>query len=182
MKLFLTALTTLIIFCNGVRSQTISMTVDAIQQGKFKGENQRQTDRIDLTAATLEISTATSMGNGVGMATGRRQHQPFVIRKLAGASSPQFLQALISNEMLKKVVIEFSGPNQNEEKGAGYVITLENVRVTSFKQSATVPENTSIKVGTAPSPLMDEIKLIYQKITVECRTGNTMAVDDLTHI
>ena len=184
MKLFLTSLTALVIFCNSVNSQTISMTVDGTKQGKFRAENQRQTpDKIDVLATTMEVTTSGDAASGaVRISTGRRQYQPFVIKKLAGASSPQFLQALTSNEILSRVVIEFSGTNPSGEQVVSYVITLDDVRVTGFKQSAAIPDNSNIKSSVTPSPLMDEIKLVFQRITIESRTGKTMAVDDVSRL
>ena len=183
MKLFLTALTALIIFCNSVSSQSISMTVDATKQGKFRAENQRQMpDKIDVLGATMEVTTSGDASGSVRINTGRRQYQPFVIKKLAGAASPQFLQALTSNEILSRVVIEFSGTNPSGEQFANYVITLDDVRVIGFKQSATIPDVSNIKSGVTPSPLMDEIKLVFQRITIESRTGKTMAVDDVSRL
>lgn len=181
MKLILIALTALIIFNSNVTGQVISMTVDATQQGKFRAESLRQNqDKIDVLAATMEVITSTDAASG--MARGRRQHQPFIIKKFTGASSPQFFQALVTNEAIRKVVIEFTGTNQNGEQQVTYAITLETVRVAGLKQSATVPENVSAKGGGMSTPLMDEIKLVYQKITVESNTGKTMATDDSSRL
>jgi type VI secretion system Hcp family effector len=181
MKLLVIALSALLIFSITVTGQAISMTVDGGQQGKFRGDNQQQNqDRMGVLATTMEVSTATDAASG--MVRGRRQHQPFIVKKLAGASSPQFLQALISNELLKKVTVEFTGINQNGEQMTTYVITLENVRVAGLKQYAATPENVSVKSGMMSTALFDEIKLVYQKITVESLTGKTMATDDASRL
>jgi type VI secretion system Hcp family effector len=171
MKPFFVLLTALFILHTITNGQTITMTVESNTQGKFKSEIASQNDKIAVTAASLEIASPTT---GAGMAAGRRQHQPFMVKKTAGAASPQFMQAMITNELLKRVILEFRGTNEYGEEGVTYKITLENVRVSSFKQATEIVEG-----GKAPkSVLMDDIRLIYQKITVESSSGQTISTDD----
>lgn len=171
MKPFIVLLTALFILHSITNGQTITMTVEGAQ-GKFRSEIVNQNDKIPVTAASLDITSSTS---GSGMSTGRRQHQPFTIKKIVGGASPQFMQAMINNELLKKVVIEFRGINEYGEEGVIYKITLENARVSSFKQSTEVTETG----GKSPKiALVDDIKLVYQKINVEAASGQTTASDD----
>ena|SRR5688572_23212344 len=169
MKPFFVLLVTLFALQTIVNGQPITMTAESNSQGKFKSETQN--DKIVLTGATLEVTSPTS---GTGMSTGRRQHQPFVIKKPVGASSAQFMQALITNDVLRKVVIEFRGTNEYGEEAVVYKITLDNARVSNFKQTAEIPENTKAPKNV----LIDEIRLTYQKITVESMSSQIMATDD----
>jgi type VI secretion system Hcp family effector len=165
-------------------AQTITMTIESDRQGRFKGESVRQVkdDRIDITAATLELSSGRDVATG--QLSSRRQYQPFIIRKNSGASSPQFMQAMISNEVIRRVVVEFTAINANGEEYVDHRITLENARISSFKESTDLGETSStgavsIKRSNSRTSLFDEIRITFQKITVENNTGKTMAVDQI---
>lgn len=175
MKSFFTLLTGLFIFHTIANSQSIFMAVEGNVQGKFKGEGSiEREEKMDVAAISME---AVAGGSSTGVASGRRQHQPFFVKKITGAASPQFFQAFAANEVLRRVVIEFSNQNMNSEEAmVYYVITLENVKINSFKQVAEIPGNTK----TPKNILFDEIKFTYQKITVESKTGKTSAADDIS--
>ncbi len=77
-------------------SQRIYMSIDAAKQGKFKGEG-RDPQKIAASGYSQEVNSPRDLATG--QASGKRQYQPVYITKEAGASSPQFFQACISNEV-----------------------------------------------------------------------------------
>ena len=149
------------------------MTVDGSKQGNFKGDDNET--KIKLLSYLQEISAPRDAS---GMATGRTQAQPVTIVKQTGASSPQFLMALATNEMLKTVTIEFLAINANGEEYVDYVVTLRNVVLSSFKQKTEVSinEKSGSRFTNTSNMLQDEIRLSYQTIEVESKSGKTMAV------
>lgn len=88
-------------------SQTITLSVEGTKQGKFKSESSKSkfADRSEITGFIQEVTSPRDAASG--MATGRRMYQPVILLKQSGASSPQFFQALTTNEILKKIVIDF---------------------------------------------------------------------------
>jgi type VI secretion system Hcp family effector len=162
--------------------QAALMTVEGDRQGKFKGESttqrERNADKIEVYGITMEVGTGSDAGSV--LASRRRQFQPLLVKKPTGAASPQFFQALVSNETLRRVVIEFRGYDANGQEMIIYTITLESVRVSNFKQVADIPVNG--KSQSQGNFLFDEIKLSYQKITIESNTGKTMAVDQVNSL
>lgn len=169
-------LLTFILINTVISSQTIILSAEGTKQGKFKGESNRVkfADKSEINGYLQEVTSPRDAGSG--LATGKRIYQPIIILKQSGAASPQFFQALTTNEILKKVVIDFykadpSGIEQNH-----YSIILDNVTVTGYKQFIGPLENE--KFNPANTVLYDEIKLIFQKITVEEKIGKTMATDD----
>jgi type VI secretion system secreted protein Hcp len=76
-------------------------------QGDFKGDslNPRRTGRIDGLDFEPEIESPRDPATG--QASGKRQWKPIAIVKRWSASSPQFLQALATNEVLSTVDLEF---------------------------------------------------------------------------
>src|SRR5713101_7611255 len=96
----------------GVR---ISMTVTGQKQGMFKGDDSsiaKTTGLINVTSYQFEASSPFDPSTGV--ATGKAAFKPVVVTHLLGGSSPQFLDALGTNENLKSVVINF---NRTDRRG-----------------------------------------------------------------
>ena len=156
----------------------MSITVESNAQGKFKSESRSGKDKIDLIGYMQEVAAPRDLATG--QASGKRAYQPLTIVKAVGASSPQFFQALLTNEVLKKVVIELSKANTDGSEYVYYTITLEDVTVANYKQySATsaTDEIAATKHSANANAVYDEIKLGFRKITVESKDGKTMAGD-----
>jgi type VI secretion system secreted protein Hcp len=176
-KNLITSLVVALFFTTGLHAQLITMTAESTKQGKFKGESNKSkfADKIELSGFIQEVNSPREAGTGI--ASGKRSYQPIILLKQAGVSSPQFFQAIATGEILKKVVIEF----YKTEPGTGteinyYRITLENVMVSGFKQFIGPLQNE--KFNPADNTLFDEIRLVFQKITIEENIGKTIAVDE----
>lgn len=167
--LFFTALTT--------NAQLITLSAEGTRQGKFKGESlrQKQSDKIELAGYFMEITSPRDAASGA--ASGRRVFQPVTLLKATGASSPQFLAALSTNELIKKVVIEFWKNDPSGMEVNFYTVTLENVAVTGFKQFTGPLEMEKFNPANN-AILYDEIKLTYQRITQEDKINKTMVTDE----
>lgn len=179
MRPILFTIASFFLICAIANGQTFSLTVEGAMQGKFKPESLRQKDRIDAISFSQEVITPRDLATG--QSSGRRQYQPIIIVKSAGASSPQFLQALINNELLKKVTIEFTKTNPSGEEYVFYRVTLEDARLAGYKQFTMSPTEggaTAKHVSASEGNLFDEIKFTFRKISVESTDGKTMAADD----
>ncbi|MBI3139525.1 MAG: type VI secretion system tube protein Hcp [Sphingobacteriales bacterium] len=156
--------------------QTITISVEGTKQGKFKGESQKGkfADKSELAGYLLEITSPRDVASG--QASGRRTFQPVLLLKATGASSPQFLQALSTNELLKKVVIDFYRPDPSGMEINYFTVTLENASISGYKQFTGPLENE--KFNPVNTILYDEIKLVYQRITVEDKINKTMTTDE----
>jgi type VI secretion system secreted protein Hcp len=158
----------------------IIVSVNGTKQGQFKGESTRQAyqDKIEASGFSFEVASPRDAASGT--ATGRRQYKPLTITKEMGAASPQFLQALTTNEVLKTVTLDFVKTNANGEEYVYYSIKLVNATVAGIRQhtppGGDKPASTpAAAVGTPP---LEEISLAFQRIEVESKDGKTMAVDD----
>lgn len=165
---------------NAANSQTILLSVEGVKQGKFKGESMRQraADKIEVTSYSMELTSPRDLATG--QASGKRQYQPLYIQKPTGAASPQFFQAVATNEILPKVVIEFYKTNASGEEILYYTITLENATVSGYKQftQATTTATGEKRSGQNENLLFDELKFTFRKISVESNAGKTSAMDD----
>jgi type VI secretion system Hcp family effector len=139
----------------GINSTTVLpgiwITVKGAAQGLFKPSEQVKglEDKIRSISYEMEILRPTDIVSG--MTTLNKNYAPIIIKKLAGPSSLQFIQALKTNETLTSVTLEVVAMFTNK---IIYKIILTNAIVSYFKQSFE---------GT-PNLLTDFIKLTFQKI------------------
>lgn len=122
---------------------------------------------IDLEGSRVKLKGSivgfyTSMQNGVnaatGVATGRRQHTPVTILRIADGSSPLLQEAAAANEVLKTVTISLDKPSARKN---GYLqIRLTNAVITVISLMEGVSR------GGQPSLTepMEEISLSYENI------------------
>lgn len=113
-----------------VSGARIFMTVEG-NKGKFLGsteEEGKQKDYIEITGYEYDILSQ----NYPGQASGRRQNKPVTVTKLIDKSTPQFFEALTTNEELKEITIQFFSEYPTTE--AHYSITLKNCTIGEIKQ------------------------------------------------
>jgi type VI secretion system secreted protein Hcp len=152
------------------------MTVRGQKQGTFKGEGSaRGKGRILLVS--FEMGAVSPRDAASGLPSGKRQYQPVKVGKEIGASSPQFLSALATNENLVSVDIEFLSTDTEGEETVDFTIELTNASVASFAES--------IDTGEAGGPLVDtrrleRIEFTFQKIAMADIPGDTSFADDWT--
>ena len=154
---------------------SFTVTVEGTKQGPFKAENPRAGKQGKIPAIAFSYNVKSPRDAASGMASGRRQHSPITFTKAIDASSPQFFQALTTNEILKSVVFEFYGTNPNGEEQVVYVVRLTNAVVAEIEQYA---GRTGDATRSADSTPLEDIAVTFQRIEMESTTGKTMAVDD----
>ena len=158
------------------------VSVEGTTTGKFKGESTKEKQKEKIPGLSFEYSVRAPFDAASGNQSGKRLHEPIRFVKEWGASSPQFFHALVTNETLKKVTLEFWQPQPTGEQLNYYTITLNNARVVSVKQfSSDVKVQGSVTSQRAVSSTaneLEEISLVFQKITVENNQAKTSAMDD----
>ena len=167
----------IVLACTAFADAGINVSVKGAKQGQFKGEAAREKagERIDAVGFSYEVTSPRDAASG--MASGKRQHKPLQITKAVGASSPQFFQALTTNEVLQSVVLEFTKTDKNGEEYVFFTIRLVNATVSSIRQHT--PENASGgKDASGAAVPVEEISFTFQRIEMESKDGKTMAVDD----
>jgi type VI secretion system Hcp family effector len=123
----------------------------------------------------LEWRAESPVDRASGLPTGRTQFIPLQITRPVGPASPQFLQALATNEIFSEVLIQFP---QDAAGTVWYEIKLQNVRLTMVRQFLAPPPG-----DPNGAPLLQEsIALRYQKITVRHVPSNREATADSSGI
>src|ERR1700690_762353 len=150
-------------------------TAKAQKQGDLnkEGTTKGQENWIPLHAVDYEVVSPHDVASG--HASGKRQHRPFVFSKVPGASTPQWWQALITNEILDKVVIErYEMQNAKLTKTLGF--TLEKASVADWKLETL--EEAAAGEARPSEYLLEQVSLYFQKITIEFAPAKTTAMDD----
>ena len=170
MKKFLSALVLLALVSTQAHAAEIAfMGVTGKVQGNFKGESlaPARKDRMPIAAFNFEV--LAPIGANTGMPSGKRVHKPIVVTKEWGAASPQFVQALINNEVLTQVVIEFYDTAANGEEVLSSSIKLTNASISDVNQ--TYGESAGKMAN------LQNISLTYQRMELTDKSGTTV-IDD----
>jgi len=101
-----------------------------------------------------EHSVTTAREAGSGLATGRRQYQPLLIRKRIDKASPLLMKALSQNQNVE-AELRFYRPNPTGDGTTEhyYTIKLTNARIASVEH-----------VSDASSPPTEEVTFVFQTI------------------
>ena len=159
------------------------VTINGTKQGNFKGEGVKDKTKDKIVGLGFNYELKSPRDVATGQASGKRQHSPIRIVKEWGAATPQIFQALVSNEALKEVKLEFYKVNANGEEYVYYTVRLTNASVSAIRQYTSdsgVQASSSAKQGSSSLDLkeLEEVSFTFQKIEVESKDGKTMSMDD----
>ena len=158
--------------------QQFQITVKGRMQGTFKGDSGPNKDKITGLFFNYEVTSPVDLATGQ---PGMRQHKPVVIIKEWGAASPQLFFALVHNEILDSVLLEFVRTNAAGAEEVYYTITLTNASVSDFRQfigaGTGVPGEPDTLAG-ATGGALEAISLTFQKVQMENIDGKTSASDN----
>ena len=150
-----------------------TVSVKGTKQGQFKGESTDPKQANLIPILDFQNQVSEPIDQATGAASGKRQHTPVVIVKQWGAASPQFFQALVTNEVLQTVAITFSRLNSVGIEESFFTIVLTNAAVREMRQF----------VGRAPgltddTNTLDQISMTYQRIVITDTIAKTSVTDD----
>jgi type VI secretion system secreted protein Hcp len=141
------------------------VAIEGSKQGKFKGSThiKGREDAIAISNYRLSVSAPHDVASG--QASGKRQYQAISFKKDVDAASPQFMQALTSNEVLKTVTIQFYKASANGDEQLYQTVKLENATLKSWTQDFEDDHD------------LETVELVFEKITLDSDTGGTSAAD-----
>ena len=149
----------------------IFVTIEGTKQGKIKGEPGLG-ERFPALRVNYEVTAPRDISTG--QASGKRQHGAVLVVKDWGAASPQLLQALAQNEILKSVLIEFFRTGQGGQEEVTEVVRLSDATVSKMRM--TVSDGTS---GDGPAGrLLDEVSFTFRKIEITHPAAKSTFNDD----
>ena len=121
-----------------------------------------------------EQGVITAREAGSGLATGRRQYQPLLIRKRIDKSTPLLMKALCENQVIE-ATFKFFRPNPTGDGTTEqfYTIAIKKGRINSVKQhvpDSFVPTSTNL-------PAMEEITFVFHTIDWTITNGGVTHED-----
>lgn len=119
-----------------------------------------------------------------GQATGKRQHKPIVITKQIDAGSPLLFNALVTNETLASVILEFF--HEAKATRPYYRIQLTKAAVSGISQRLDnfPPDRNPIALNerrptlSANAMYVENVSFVFQKIEIQNLEGKTSGMDD----
>ncbi len=149
------------------------------KQGWIKGDctQKGREDLIMCIAADHDIVSPRDPQSG--LPTGKRMHKPFVMTFELSKATPLLYSALVNNENLTSITIQFWTPEIKAVSGVGsevqsYTVKLVNANIASIrflKQNIRNPE-------LVKYPETVEVSFTYQKIQWTWNDGGITAGDD----
>src|SRR5712691_7349862 len=124
------------------------------------------TGQIVLSSYLFQVSSPRDPASG--LPTGKRVYQPIMVTKQLNQSSPQILNALVINENLTSVVINFYQTTRMGTEVNYYRVTLTNADISADKQF------------TNGSTVSEEVSFVFQKIEQQSLTSGTVFQDDFS--
>ena len=123
-------------------------------------------DSIECVYYEQEVMTAREAGSGV--ASGRRQYKPLMIRKRIDKSTPLIAKALVENQVIE-AEFKFFRPNPTGDGTTEqyYTVVIKQGRVNSLKQY--VPD--TIVPATSTEPPMEEVSFVFHTISWKTKSG-----------
>ncbi|MEA2711220.1 MAG: type secretion system secreted protein Hcp [Phycisphaerales bacterium] len=140
----------------------ILVKIEATKQGMLKGDS---AGKIEAMAVALESKSPTDAATG--QHSGKVQNSALKITKAIDGASPQIFQALISNEVLKKVTIEFYSTSANGEELLDQTILLQDAGISELRQY------TGGDDSRAPGGLEEDVSITYKKLDFMGKGGAT---------
>lgn len=150
----------------------IFVTIEGQAQGKFKAEGGPQFhDRIPVLRFSYEVVSPRDAASG--LLTGRRQHKPVTIVKEWSAASTQIFQAVVNNETLKSVLIEFYRPNQSGQEEVVATVRLTDAAIARFTSLVSDPALGDAAAGR----LVEHVEFTFKKIEISNPVAKMGAAD-----
>lgn len=105
---------------------------------------------------------ATTRSAGSGLATGRRQYDPIIIRKRIDKSSPLIAKALTNNEVIEGV-FKFFRPNPSGDGTTEqfYTVTFKQGRISRIEEL--VPD--TLNPPDSARPPMEQVAFVFRTIS-----------------
>ncbi len=150
------------------------VSVKGSKQGEFMGESLRDLYKDKIPGFEFSMQFTAPFDASTGLPTGKNVASPVTFKKFWGRSTPQFLQALATNEILTSVQFEFLHTTPEGTEEIYYIIRLTNARLVQDKYSAGEFE----KGSAVYSGEIQEISMVFTRLEIEDIGGHTMAVYD----
>ncbi len=149
------------------------VTIVGSHQGNFKGGSTEagHEGAIEGLAADYGLTRGLQSGSKGSTAGGRPQHVPMQITLASSPATPQLLQAMVTDEALKSVTVDFahlSGAHAQVVES----IVVSDARIVNFQHQLQADP-----AAPGDGQLLDHVAFQFHSIEISSKTGNTTATD-----
>jgi len=143
-------------------------------QGEIKGSITQAGREDSIMVIGCSHSVVSPRDAASGMASGKRQHKPFVITKEIDKSTPILANVLYNNESISAWELRFWQPSPSGQEVQHYTVELVNGTIAEIRSEMLnnkYPENMQHRER-------EHIAFTYQKIIQTWEDGGITAEDD----
>ena len=157
------------------RVSAIVVSVRGTRQGQFKAESRRKAFKDHFDAIALDYELTVPIDAATGQRSGQRLHHPLSVTKEWSAATPQFFQALVTNEVLQTVEIDCLEIDKGGRESVVHKVTLTNAAVAAIRQRG---GSAARGDDGRPRAAMETVAFAFEKIEHSTADGTVIASDD----
>jgi len=164
---------------NNVRQRgglMIFATMKGQKTGNITGSVTQKGKEGTIQVSYLQQKRVSPRDPASGLPTGKRQHEPLVIRKTLDKSTPLLENVLSNNENLTEAHFKFYRTGLSGTEQHYFTIDLQNAGIASHNLYH--PDSLDIGAGSSTVETQEELSFTYQKITWTWVDGGITAEDD----
>jgi type VI secretion system secreted protein Hcp len=150
------------------------LKVEGQKQGVIKGSVTQRGREDSILVIAFNHEVLSPRDAATGLPTGQRQHKMLTITKEIDRATPPLMNALVTNENLKKWELRFWRPVAAGTEKQFFTIKLQNAAIANIRMEMLnnmYPENVAHKER-------EHISFTYQQITWTYEDGALTAMDD----
>ena len=172
----------LVVSAFAVQSQAAMMaylTIKGQKQGAFVGgvTQKGREGKIGVIAVDHDIISPRDLASG--LPTGRKQHRPIKVTVELDRATPLIYNALVNNENLPEVTLDFWSPQLKGVSGVGSEVQHYSIKLTNASISEVHFNMANIRnPDLVKNPETIDISFTYQKIEWIWKDGGIIATDD----
>lgn len=155
------------------------MKITGQKSGQIKGSVTQKGREGSIMVIAVSHSIVSPRDANSGLPTGKRMHKPFVITKELDQASPKLYNALVNNENLSTIEIDFWTPQIKATQGTGqevqhYTVKLTNANIASIDFK--MPNNKNPELTRYAE--YEEVAFTYEKIEWTWKDGGNVSASD----
>jgi len=144
-------------------------------QGAFAGNATEKERDGWLVCRGFAQQLSSSLDSATGVPAGRRRFTPIVLTFDWSGASPQLFSAMVGNERLTSVTIEFTGREPSGAERVSQRLTLTNALISTLRRTDGIGNDE--RHGTAP---LESVSLAFERIELVDVAANRTAQDAWT--
>jgi type VI secretion system secreted protein Hcp len=149
----------------------IFVMIQGSKSGAFPGNTAQKGREGWIAASGFAHEVKSPRDAATGQASGKRQYGALTLTLPWSSASPLVFNALVTNEILKSVVIEFEAALATGQEAVAQRVTLTNASASDLRR---VNDRTQVNQGGP----VEILALTFQKITIEDLLSSQVAGDD----